>query len=113
MDDLYASAGPKAADACQVSRQFFRSDYGRAERLLFDQIHRHASKGKMVIYVAAAVDSGGRGDPHALGTEYYARRRSAAIQALWQAETSCRGSFRLAAFCGAISMMSMVNRSLS
>lgn len=75
MDDLYASAGPKAADACQVSRQFFRSDYERAERLLFDQIHRHASKGKMVIYVAAAVDSGGRGDPHALGTEYYARRR--------------------------------------
>jgi hypothetical protein len=71
MDDLYAAAGPKVADQCQVSLQFFRRDYERAERLLFDQIHRHATEGKMVIYVATAVDAGARGDPYALGTEYY------------------------------------------
>jgi hypothetical protein len=67
MDDLYATAGSRVADQAQVSLQFFRRDYARAERLLFDQIHRHASEGKMVIYVATAVDSGGRGDPYALG----------------------------------------------
>jgi hypothetical protein len=72
MDDLYATAGPKVADQCQVSLQFFRRDYERAERLLFDQIHRHATEGKMVIYVAMAVDAGEGGDPQALGTEYYA-----------------------------------------
>jgi hypothetical protein len=72
IDDLYATAGPRVADQAQVSLQFFRRDYDRAERLLFDQIHRHATEGKMVIYVATAVDAGERGDPHALGTEYYA-----------------------------------------
>jgi hypothetical protein len=72
MDDLYATAGPKAADQCQVSLQFFRRDYQPSERLLFDQIHRHATEGKMVIYVVTAVDPGERGDPRALGTEFYA-----------------------------------------
>jgi hypothetical protein len=71
MDDLYAAAGPDAADQCQVSLQFFRRDYEPAERLLFDQIHRHATEGKMVIYVVTAVDPGEHGDPHALGTEFY------------------------------------------
>jgi hypothetical protein len=71
MDDLYATAGPAAADQCQVSLQFFRRDYEPAERLLFDQIHRHATEGKMVIYVVTAVDPGERGDPYALGTEFY------------------------------------------
>jgi hypothetical protein len=71
MDDLYATAGPDVADQCQVSLQFFRRDYQLAERLLFDQIHRHATEGKMVIYVVTAVDAGERGDPYALGTEFY------------------------------------------
>jgi hypothetical protein len=71
MDDLYATAGPAVADQCQVSLQFFRRDYQPAERLLFDQIHRHATEGKMVIYVVTAVDPGERGDPYALGTEFY------------------------------------------
>jgi hypothetical protein len=71
MDDLYATAGPDVADQCQVSLQFFRRDYEPAERLLFDQIHRHATEGKMVIYVVTAVDAGERGDPYALGTEFY------------------------------------------
>jgi hypothetical protein len=71
MDDLYAIAGPGVADQCQVSLQFFRRDYQPAERLLFDQIHRHATEGKMVIYVVTAVDPGERGDPYALGTEFY------------------------------------------
>jgi hypothetical protein len=71
MDDLYATAGPEVADQCQVSLQFFRRDYQPAERLLFDQIHRHATEGKMVIYVVTAVDPGEHGDPYALGTEFY------------------------------------------
>jgi hypothetical protein len=71
MDDLYATAGPAVADQCQVSLQFFRRDYQPAERLLFDQVHRHATEGKMVIYVVTAVDPGECGDPHALGTEFY------------------------------------------
>jgi hypothetical protein len=71
MDDLYATAGPTVADQCQVSLQFFRRDYQPAERLLFDQIHRHATEGRMVIYVVTAVDPGQRGDPYALGTEFY------------------------------------------
>jgi hypothetical protein len=71
MDDLYATAGPDVADQCQVSLQFFRRDYQPAERLLFDQIHRHATEGKMVIYVVTAVDPGACGDPYALGTEFY------------------------------------------
>jgi hypothetical protein len=71
MDDLCATAGTAAADQCQVSLQFFRRDYEPAERLLFDQIHRHATEGKMVIYVVTAVDPGERGDPQALGTEFY------------------------------------------
>lgn len=71
MDDLYATAGAAVADQCQVSLQFFRRDYQPAERLLFDQVHRHATEGKMVIYVATAVDPGERGDPYALGTEFY------------------------------------------
>jgi hypothetical protein len=71
MDDFYATAGPDVADQCQVSLQFFRRDYQPAERLLFDQIHRHATEGRMVIYVVTAVDPGERGDPHALGTEFY------------------------------------------
>jgi hypothetical protein len=71
MDDLYATAGPAVADQCQVSLQFFRRDYEPAERLLFDQIHRHATEGKMVIYVVTAVDPGEHGDPYALGTEFY------------------------------------------
>jgi hypothetical protein len=71
MDDLYATAGAAVADQCQVSLQFFRRDYEPAARLLFDQIHRHATEGKMVIYVVTAVDPGERGDPHALGTEFY------------------------------------------
>jgi hypothetical protein len=71
MDDLYATAGAAVADQCQVSLQFFRRDYEPAERLLFDQIHRHATEGKMVIYVVTAVDPGEHGDPYALGTEFY------------------------------------------
>ncbi len=53
-DDLYATAGPKAVDQCQVSLQFFRRDYHRGEHLPFDQIYRHATEGKMVIYVVTA-----------------------------------------------------------
>jgi hypothetical protein len=71
LDDLYATAGPAVANQCQVSLQFFRRDYEPAERLLFDQIHRHATEGKMVIYVVTAVDPGEHGDPCALGTEFY------------------------------------------
>ena len=72
IDDLYATAGPKAADQCQISLQFFRRDYQRGEHLLFDRIHRHATEGKMVIYVVTAIDVDERGDPFALGTEFYA-----------------------------------------
>jgi hypothetical protein len=71
IDDLYGLAGQNVADQCQVSLQFFRRDYKPAERLLFDQIHRHATEGKMVIYVVTAVDPGACGDPYALGTEFY------------------------------------------
>ncbi|MCL2384447.1 MAG: hypothetical protein FWC84_01245 [Alphaproteobacteria bacterium] len=46
MDDLYETAGPKAADQVQVSLQFFRRDYEQGEHLLFDQIQRHAKEGK-------------------------------------------------------------------
>lgn len=72
IDDLYHTAGSKAADQCQVSLQFFRRDYAQGEPLLFDKIHRHAAEGKMVIYVATAIDVGNEGDPLICGTEFYA-----------------------------------------
>jgi len=72
IDDLYETAGPKAADQFQVSLQFFRRDYEQGEHLLFDQIHRHATEGKMVIYVVTAIDVGLEGDPLICGTEFYA-----------------------------------------
>ncbi len=71
-DDFYRHAGAAVADQCQVSLQFFRTTYGRGQPLLFDRIHRHASEGKMVIYVATAIDAGDEADPEALGTEFYA-----------------------------------------
>ncbi len=74
LDDLYAHAGAAVADRCQVSLQFFRSAYQRGEQLLFDRIHRHASEGKMVIYVVTAIEARGGMDGQALGTEFYAAR---------------------------------------
>jgi hypothetical protein len=71
MDDLYHHAGAKVADQCQVSLQFFRTNYEAGEHLLFDRIHRHATEGKMVIYVVTAVDPAEGADPKALGTEFY------------------------------------------
>jgi len=71
MDDLYAHAGPRAAGAMQVSLQFFRLDYAMGEHLLFDQIHKHATEGKMVIYVVTAIDPGFGGDANVRGTEYF------------------------------------------
>ncbi|HTV33384.1 MAG TPA: hypothetical protein VME69_09850 [Methylocella sp.] len=72
IDDLYKTAGSRAADQCQISLQFFRRDYAQGEPLLFDQIHRHATEGKMVIYVVTAIDVGDEGDPLICGTEFYA-----------------------------------------
>jgi hypothetical protein len=74
IDDLYRHAGAAVADQCQVSLQFFRAGYQRGAQLLFDRIHRHASEGKMVIYVVTAIDASGGADPQALGTEFYAAR---------------------------------------
>jgi hypothetical protein len=74
IDDLYRHAGRAVADRCQVSLQFFRSGYQRGEQLLFDRIHRHASEGKMVIYVVTAIDPSNGADRDALGTEFYAAR---------------------------------------
>jgi hypothetical protein len=74
IDDLYRHAGAGVADRCQVSLQFFRAGYQRGQQLLFDRIHRHASEGKMVIYVVTAIDAEGGADPEALGTEFYAAR---------------------------------------
>jgi hypothetical protein len=72
MDDLYAHAGESVADQCEVSLQFFRKGYAPGEQLLFDKIHRHASEGKMVIYVVTAFDSGNTDEAQRLGTEFYA-----------------------------------------
>lgn len=72
IDDLYAHAGPEVAANCQVSLQFFRKGYHQGDQLLFDRIHRHATEGKMVIYVVTAIDPGEGRDPLALGTEFYA-----------------------------------------
>lgn len=74
VDDLYRRAGAGVADRCQVSLQFFRSGYEKGQQLLFDRIHRHASEGKMVIYVVTAIEAQGGADPQALGTEFYAAR---------------------------------------
>jgi hypothetical protein len=74
IDDLYRHAGAEVADRCQVSLQFFRSGYQKGEQLLFDRIHRHASEGKMVIYVVTAIEAQDGADPRALGTEFYAAR---------------------------------------
>ncbi len=72
VDDLYAHAGEAVADQCEVSLQFFRRSYAPSEQLLFDKIHRHASEGKMVIYVVTAFDAAGTGEEQRLGTEFYA-----------------------------------------
>lgn len=72
IDDLYAHAGAAVADQCEVSLQFFRRSYAKGEQLLFDKIHRHASEGKMVIYVVTAFDAAGSGEEQRLGTEFYA-----------------------------------------
>jgi len=72
IDDFYLHAGRKVADQCQISLQFFRTSYDQGQHLLFDRIHRHATEGKMVIYVVTAIDAGNAGDPEALGTEFYA-----------------------------------------
>jgi hypothetical protein len=74
VDDLYRHAGATVADHCEVSLQFFRSGYRRGQQLLFDRIHRHASEGKMVIYVVTAIEPHLGADQHALGTEFYAAR---------------------------------------
>jgi hypothetical protein len=74
IDDLYRHAGAEVADLCQVSLQFFRNGYRSGEHLLFDRIHRHASEGKMVIYVVTAIDPRDGADPASLGTEFYAAR---------------------------------------
>jgi hypothetical protein len=71
IDDLYHHAGKAIADQCQVSLQFFRTNYETGEHLLFDRIHRHATEGKMVIYVVTAIDPAEGADPNALGTEFY------------------------------------------
>lgn len=70
--DFYRHAGKRAAGQCHISLQFFRSDTKRGDHLLFDKIHRHVLEGKMVIYVATAIDPGGKLDKALLGTEYYA-----------------------------------------
>ena len=72
IDDLYAHAGAAVADQCEVSLQFFRRAYAKGEQLLFDRIHRHASEGKMVIYVVTAFDDASTGEAQRLGTEFYA-----------------------------------------
>ncbi len=74
IDDLSLHAGAAVADRCQVSLQFFRSGYEKGQQLLFDRIHRHASEGKMVIYVVTAIEARGGADAQALGTEFYAAR---------------------------------------
>ncbi|MGO9133687.1 MAG: hypothetical protein ACLP8A_06510 [Methylovirgula sp.] len=74
IDDLYAHAGAEVADQCEVSLQFFRRSYPKGEQLLFDKIHRHASEGKMVIYVVTAFDDAGADEDQRLGTEFYAPR---------------------------------------
>ncbi len=72
IDDLYDHAGEAVADQCEISLQFFRRGYAKGEQLLFDRIHRHASEGKMVIYVVTAFDAAGTGEAQQLGTEFYA-----------------------------------------
>jgi hypothetical protein len=72
IDDLYEHAGAAVAGECEVSLQFFRRAYAQGEQLLFDRIHRHASEGKMVIYVVTAFDDAGTGEAQRLGTEFYA-----------------------------------------
>ncbi|ACB95510.1 hypothetical protein [Beijerinckia indica] len=71
MEDFYHHAGGRIADLCQVSLQFFRMDYERQEHLLFDQIHMHATEGKMVIYVVTAIDPGEGGNSSVRGTEFF------------------------------------------
>lgn len=71
IDDFYHHAGTKVADQCQISLQFFRTNYETGDHLLFDRIHRHATEGKMVIYVVTAIDPAEGADPNALGTEFY------------------------------------------
>jgi hypothetical protein len=71
IDDFYHHAGAKVADQCQISLQFFRTNYEAGDHLLFDRIHRHATEGKMVIYVVTAIDPAEGADPNALGTEFY------------------------------------------
>jgi hypothetical protein len=71
IDDFYAHAGASVAAQMQVSLQFFRHDYEMGEHLLFDQIHKHATEGKMVIYVVTAIDPGFGGDANVRGTEYF------------------------------------------
>ncbi len=71
IDDFYHHAGAKIADQCQISLQFFRTNYEAGDHLLFDRIHRHATEGKMVIYVVTAVDPSEGARPDALGTEFY------------------------------------------
>jgi hypothetical protein len=72
IDDFYHHAGAAVADQCQISLQFFRTNYEAGDHLLFDRIHRHATEGKMVIYVVTAIDPAEKADPNALGTEFYA-----------------------------------------
>lgn len=72
IDDLYAHAGEAVADNCEVSLQFFRRSYQSGEQLLFDRIHRHASEGKMVIYVVTGFDAADSGAQQRLGTEFFA-----------------------------------------
>jgi hypothetical protein len=72
IDDFYRHAGKRAAGQCHISLQFFRSDTKRGDHLLFDKIHRHVLEGKMVIYVATAIDPGEKLNKNLLGTEYYA-----------------------------------------
>lgn len=74
LDDFYAHAGAAVAEQCQVSLQFFRKGYEPGHNLLFDRIHRHATEGKMVIYVVTAIDPPEGCDPSGLGTEFYAPR---------------------------------------
>jgi hypothetical protein len=71
IDDFYHHAGATVADQCQISLQFFRTNYEAGDHLLFDRIHRHATEGKMVIYVVTAIDPAEGADPNALGTEFY------------------------------------------
>jgi hypothetical protein len=71
VDDFYQHAGPAVADQCQISLQFFRMNYEQGEHLLFDQIHKHVTEGKMVIYVVTAIDPGEYGNPNVRGTEFF------------------------------------------